>query len=85
MTKINENLQKKTFLAMFELHLKRIKPFTTKDETLEKMHNKQCIFTNLLSHFKGDGVFREMRKYCKHHLKDRDLIHSMVMLVEQTL
>lgn len=85
MTKINEKVQKSTYLSLFETHLKRIKPYVTKDEILEKMHNKQCIFTNLLSHFKGDSDFREARQYCKQHLKDRDLIHSMVMLVEQTL
>lgn len=85
MTKINKNIQKNAFLSMFELHLTRIKPYVTKDEILEKMHNKQCIFTNLLSHFKGDTVFREMRQYCRQHLKDRDLIYSMVMLIDQTL
>jgi hypothetical protein len=84
MSKINDTLQRRNYLTYFELHLKRAKPYTTKEEVLTKMRNKQCIFTGLLGHFKGDTVFREMRQYCKQHCKERDLIHSMLTILSET-
>lgn len=85
MSKLNDVVQRKTYLSLFELHLLRVKLYTTKDEVLMKMRNKQCIFTNLLNHFKGDSDFREMRQYCKQHCKERDLIHSMLTIINRTL
>lgn len=85
MIEINKRIQKNNYLSFFELHLLRIKPYITKEGILTKMRNKQCIFSGLLGHFKGDGVFREMRQYFTQHCKERDLVHSMLTIIDQTL
>jgi len=84
MSKLNDDLQKRNCLSFFEIHLQQIKPHTTKEEILAKMRNKQCIFSGLLRYFKGDTIFREMRKYFEQHLHDRELVRSMRSIIEQT-
>ena len=78
------DLERRNFLGNFQKHLLRIKPFTTKDELLNKMQNKECLFTGLLDHFKGDTVFRE----CRHYLmekRDRELVRQMLTIINETL
>ncbi len=85
MSAMNDRVQKNAYLSLFELHLMRVKPYTTKEAVLTKMRNKQCIFSGLLSHFKGDSAFREMRQYFAQRCKDRGLLHSMLFIIDKTL
>jgi len=75
-------LADRNFLAMFEIHLKRINPYITLELVLEKFKNKKCIFSGFLSHFRGDEVFRENRRYMRNK-KSRELVTKILEIINQ--
>jgi hypothetical protein len=82
-SELRKAIKDKAFLSLFELHLLRIKPYVTREAVLARMKKKECIFSGLLHHFRGDTWFREMRKYFGEHLKERELVRSVFSIINK--
>ena len=79
---MNNILNRDNFLTFFTIHYDQIRGLTTVDETLLKIREERCPFEGLRSHFKGDGCFREMRRYYVNN-SSPELRERMIQIVKE--